>query len=507
MNPLSLTGTNAAANTGWQDRLMALSSRKAAAAAQPSVQVTLGASTATDDTYAPGGQSAAERYSNDALGAMLERNAGAASASGLFAGLGKALLSRLGADGSDVKLTSAAPTATTQASLVAPPMDTPPSDTSLSVKLTSGASVKITLHSGEDGLSIDMSSSQSLSAEDRQSVARLGGAFQDMLDGMSSTPPKLSLQGLTEGDSRIASVDFKANVPTLGGAAQTIDFHAGTDTRSVKVDGPGGKIDVAMDMRNTALWGNQNQRKAAISNYLDQIDAATSRGQGDKKLAGLFKDAFSQLNASYPPAAATTPSDGVRNLNAKDHAVLTGLADFTATIGQASSAPNPMHPEELDTFSYQLSQQTRLGGIGANDRTIDQQQSSHLKASYHTAPSPGASMQMGGKPELQNYIYRQIDDSATTNTHMAYVKGRLVAASVTQSASQTTHDKKYIMGQMVSETTSPAQRTHTEDLLSLLDPPRKKGDDAQPPAVSQATLDRVHAMTGLISSVGAIKAS
>lgn len=501
MNPLSLKGTPAP-TTGWQDRILATVTHKAStvSAPPPSVQVTLGASASdASDTYSLGGQDPATRYSNDALSAMLQRNAGSQSASSLFAGLGKALLSRLGADGSDVSLNSAAAKDTTKADGIAPPMLGATANASLTVKLASGASVTLSLSSGVDGLSIDMRSSSPLGEEDRQSVAKLGGAFQDMLDGLGSTPPKLSLQGLTEGDSRIASVDFKATVPAMGDTTQKIDFHSGADARSVKVDGPGGSINVDMDMSNAATWGNQAQRKASISNYLDQIDVAANRGNGDKDLVALFKSAFGQLNASYPPSPTTGPNDGVRALNASDHAALTGLADFKASIGQTASSSNPLHPEEMDSFSYELSQSTQLGGKSATDRTIDQHLSSHLKASYHMALAAGLSLQLTRKPESQNYIYRQVDDSSSSDTHLAYTKGRLTEASVTQSASQTTHDKKYVMAKLMSDTTTPSSRTHTQDLLALLAPPRKDGDDPRQPPVSQATLDRVHAMTGLVS--------
>ncbi|KAF1004488.1 MAG: hypothetical protein GAK28_04010 [Luteibacter sp.] len=504
MNPLSLKGTPPP-TTGWQDRLLATVKQRAAVATPPpSVTVTLGASSSDAvDTYAFSNQSPAERYSNEALGAMLQRNVGSSSAPGLFAGLGKALLSRLGADPSDVSLDAKAKAAA-PVDGIAPPLASPdvPAEASLTVKLASGASVTLSLRLGDGGLSIDMHSSAELGEQDRQSVAKLGGAFQDMLDGLGTEPPTLSLQGLTEGDSRIASVDFKARVPTSEGPPQTIEFHSGADTRTVKVDGPGGKIDVAMDMRNAATWGNQAQRKASVSNYLDQIDAAASRGRGDKNLVALFKSAFGQLNASYPPTPATGPSDGIRALNTNDHAVLTGLADFTASIGQAGSSPNPLHPDEVDSFSYQLSQSTQFGGTGPLDRTIDQHQASRLKASYHMALSAGLSLQLTTKPESQNYIYRQVDDSASSDTHIAYAKGRLTDASVTQSASQTTHDKKYVMAKLVSDTTTPSSRTQKLDLRELLDPPHRDDDDPRQPPVSQATLDRVHAMIGLVTEPG-----
>ncbi|MEX1827434.1 hypothetical protein [Luteibacter sp. CQ10] len=488
-NPAS----QAALTQGWAARLSsAVSNVRVAATPTPSVRFTVSDGTPPDDpTYAAALADPAKTYSNDALAALLDRNADAATASGQFASLGKALLTRFGADGDDVSL------ATTPSAAVdglAPVHAGPDSDAMLSIRTTGGATVKVTLHHGDDGLSIAMKSDGPLSDDDRQAVSKLAGAFQGALDGLGASPPRLALDGLMGNDPRLASVDFNARVDDGQGKPQTIAFHAGSDARSLQVDGPSGTLSVGMDMTSAALWGNQAQRQASVANYLAQIDDAVQRGHGDASLIAMFKDAFGQMNSNYPPIPDASTAGP--HVGQGDHAALTGLADFTASLSQAASAPNPLRSNELDTFSYDLSQQSRLGGLNDASRTIDQHQSSHLKASYHQALSPDATLRLTEDPKSQNYLYRLIDDSATSDTHIAYDKGKLAQASVTRTANQSTHDMKYVLNRLVEDATTPSTRSRTDDLRALI-APRLLGNGRS--GFSPESLARAHADIALTS--------
>ncbi len=104
-------------------------------------------------------------------------------------------------------------------------------------------------------------------------------------------------------------------------------------------------------------------------------------------------------------------------------------------------------------------------------------------------------------PKSQNYYYTQVDDSADSQTDIAYRKGRLAQASVTQSASQSTHQAKYIMGKLVEETTTPYARSGTRNLLGLLKPFEDEGRalTRQRRSEWEQTLSSIHAGMGLQS--------
>ena len=88
----------------------------------------------------------------------------------------------------------------------------------------------------------------------------------------------------------------------------------------------------------------------------------------------MFKDAFQQLNSAAPQQGAGKAS----TLTEVDHAMLTGLADFSASLADTPGSPNPMRPGEADTFAYQASQTTSVGGHGPLHRTLSQKQHTHL---------------------------------------------------------------------------------------------------------------------------------
>ncbi|MFP3710458.1 hypothetical protein SB783_41500, partial [Paraburkholderia sp. SIMBA_009] len=110
-------------------------------------------------------------------------------------------------------------------------------------------------------------------------------------------------------------------------------------------------------------FGSAQQQTTAINNYLSKFDSAQKRGEGDATLMALFKSGFADLHKSYgdwaPQGTATTrlgmPAEVHRTM-------LSGLADFSASINQAPVASNPLRPREFDTFSYETSQNTTSSG-------------------------------------------------------------------------------------------------------------------------------------------------
>lgn len=363
--------------------------------------------------------------------------------------------------------------------------------TQLTVKTQSGAAVKISLENMANGMTVKIEGGEDLNDNERAAIAKLSDAFQSALDGLAANPPHLDLSGLTQFDTAaLSSVDLHADVTPAGQGTQTLDFHADAAARTVSVDGPAGALKVNVDLSNAATWGSDAQRADATNNYLKQVDQAATRGQGNADLVAMFKDAFSEMNSNYgtPPVQRATPLTDI------DHAMLSGLADFTASVTQTAKSSNPMRLSELDTFSYQLSQSTAVTGGDLLDRSISQQQQEHLSASYHESLVPGVPLVLTPERKSQNYLFKQIDDSASSASNIAWSKGSLIAASLTQSASQSLRTQKYLLGDLVEDTTTPMNGSRTTDILEMLKPflhngkPKTDMDRAQ----WDATLSKIH---------------
>ncbi len=407
---------------------------------------------------------------NDAVSSLMAGNFFSHSLTNRFKGLGSALLDMLknGTGSFSQSVTRSSVESTAVASSSQQTSAFPLADEKLVIKTKSGVEVTITLNNQDDRLEVQMESSGELSDAERTALGNLSGAFQDAIDGLSAKSPHLDLAGLTQFDSTVlSSVDFHSTITLDGQSSQTLDFHADAATRTLNLDGPTGMVNVSVDMSDPSTWGSPQQRTAAIDSYLKQFDQAASRGNADKSLMAMFKDAFTQMNSDY---AAPTSQRPTVTLPDQDHAMLTGLADFNASIAQMPTSPNPMHLDERDTFSYQASQSTHIGGTSFLNRSISQQQQSRLTASYHLSLIPDVPLELTTENKAQNYYYKQIDDTADSSTEIEYTKGRLGKASSTQSASQSMHVMKYEMGKLTEDTTIPSNASLTRDILATLEP-------------------------------------
>ncbi|MFJ3056161.1 hypothetical protein [Herbaspirillum sp. NPDC087042] len=341
---------------------------------------------------------------------------------------------------------------------------------SLSVKTASGAQVELSLSSNSDGVAVDVKlTAGKLTDDERAALGQLGDAFEAAVQGLAGQPPTLSLSGLTQFDSsKLASIDLKASLS--GGTS--VQFHADASQRSVALSNTAGSMKVQVDAGKDAITGSADQRQRAIASYLQQFDSAASRGHADGGLTSLFKDAFSQLNGSATPAgvasAASASPAPLLSASSDDRSMLSGLADFTASITGATSAPNPLHHDEVDGFDYQVSQHTSLSGASQANRAISQQSSSTLKASYHESLQPDLPLKLDTTRQSQNYTYHQINDQASSQVDIGYHLGYLVQAQVRQSASQDAKVSKYVMGDLVSTTDTPLQAQIVRDFSAQL---------------------------------------
>lgn len=422
-----------------------------------------------------------EHRSSDAISSLMARNYVYQSVGSRFQGLGAALLERFASEKGDFSQSvirvpgGAAPGADVSAlaTVMQSQMHAQADDqVTLDIKTASGANVHLSLGSQDGGLAVQVEvSGGELSDAERAALEKLSGAFQEAIDGLGAKPPRLDLGGLTQFDTSVlSSVDFHASLKLDGKNTQAVDFHADSKARTVAVTGPSGTVKVDVDLSNPAILGNARQQAQAVDRYLQQFDAANSRGRGDASLMAMFKDAFTELNSNYGVTAplAGRAAPGVMALNDVDHSMLSGLADFSASVVQAAQSSNPMHPEELDTFSYQASQDTSVIGNDPRNRSVKQQQQSHLDASYHQALSPELSLFLTNAKESQFYYYNQIKDDARSSTDFAYSDGALVRASLSQSASQSTRVQKYMMGRLEGDTTTPSEGARSWDFRELL---------------------------------------
>jgi len=341
----------------------------------------------------------------------------------------------------------------------------------LNITTKSGAQVDLTLANVDDEMIYQVSSSADLNQDERKALSDLADGFQAAIDGMAGAETQIRLSALTRFDSKfVESVDFHAEVAGPDSTSQTLDFHIDGMSRKVSIGGPDGKAEVNVDTGDIEHLGTKKQQAKAISNYLAQFDQAVSRGHGDKKLMSMFKDAFADMNRT---ATAEEPEEYLHalskwRLNADDHSALTGLSDFSASLTQTPKSSNPLRLQQQDTFSYDVSQSTKIGGQNHDERSIGQTQQSHLNAEYHTAIGKSTPPFFDGTPATQNYDYHRIDDSAASNVSLNYKYGKLTKAGTEQTASQSEHVFTFILGKLNSEKNTPIQQSLVRDLLPTL---------------------------------------
>ncbi|OAK60240.1 hypothetical protein A3K87_24320 [Variovorax paradoxus] len=447
-----------------------------AATATPAVSVILGQSAMPADarTYAISGRTAAaptwERQPDDAISSLMAGNLVHGPSGTRFNGLGAAMLKRFGADADDFSQSVTLAAQGTSASALHTDAD---NQIKLSIRTASGATVELGLGSQDDGMAVQIKvSGGELTEAERKALVQLSDAFQEAIDGLSAFPPRMALGGLMKFDPAVlSSIDFKAGIKADDkGAINTLEFHADAKSRSVNASGPSGAVKVDVDLSNPAILGNATQQAQAMARYLQQVDAAGSRGRGDKALVSMFKDAFSQMNSDYGVTApvAGREAPGVIALNAGDHSLLSGLADFNASMVQPPVSSNPMRPEEVDTFSYKLSQSTSVTGKDPRNRNIHQDQQAQLSASFRRPLTPEVSLVLTAAKESQFYEYVRIDDQARESADITYEDGQRIGATVEQSASESIRVQRYLMGKLASDTTTPLERKRVSDVRLLL---------------------------------------
>lgn len=468
----------------------AIASSPAAAASKSSV--TLGAAVDTEVVYTKPLTLSFEldwaSSPTDDTSALMQKNMHGNSsafwnASSLLDGLGAQLLDRFSTTSSDFsqsvvsslqdssKSTNVARAASAQA-LAA---QVAPNRIGLTITTVSGKAVNIAIAFGGDGsaisnsLSVEVLVDGELTADEQKAVAQLSAGFQAALDGLTKVPPTVDFSGLVDYDASVLSgVDLSVRqTPRLDSELKSLDFHVDAKSRSFSMESVSGKLAVSVDLSQSLIRGSAEQQATALKDYLQQFDAANQRGHGDAKLIAQFKAAFSQLNSNYPAAAEELT---VPLFNAKDRSLLSGLADFTASMsGDFTDAAEGRVTTEEGHIEYRASQTTMISGRDKySGLTVSQTQRSSLKSDYVKSRN-GAMLDTGSG----NYDSYSIRDESSTTTSFSYVKDKLKSASVERLVKQLESYAKLVDHKVVERRETPRHEATRQDLSEKLLPSYK----------------------------------
>lgn len=474
---------------------LAASSAASPAAAPSENRVTLGATVDAEVVY-----SRPVRFSlgvawasppNDALSTLMQKNlrAGAADDSAWLAGLGAAVLDRLATSPSgfsqtvasyqrdNTQSTEAAQLSSAQALAAA---KAAPNRVGLTITTATGKTVNVAVSfasgglDGASSLAVDVQVDGELSADEQKAVVQLSAGFQSALDGLTKVPPEVNLSGLVGYDANVlSSVDLNVRaMPPLNGELESFAFHADATQRRFSMDGVGGKIALSVDLSQPEIRGSAAQQKAALSDYLAQFDAANRRGHGNAKLIAQFKDAFVQLNSNYPAADELS----VPLLNGKDRSLLSGLADFTASMsGDFTDAAEGRPTTEAGHLEYLVAQSTTISGRDKySGLVVTQTQRASLKSDYVKSRN-GAELDTS----TGNYDRYSIRDESSTTTSFSYVKDKVRSASIERLVDQLESYAKLVDFKVVEERQTPRHEATRQDVSARLSPLSREPAEAR----------------------------
>lgn len=411
----------------------------------------------------------------DALAIAMSKSVDARTRVSPFADVGAAVLNRLRTDGGShsqwMPATRIAASAAADAGPLSEAELQPDNAVSLRIATASGVKVQVTLQSGKEGMAVQIDVAEGeLNEDERRAIAALSGAFEDALDGLAEEPPRWSLTKLANGSSPLLSSISLHQTRMVDGAEQTVEFQADAKQKSLTVSSVMGVVKVDLDLTRPVTLGSAEQQSAAVSKYLQQFDRAQRRGSGDEALMGTFKDVFAAMHTSYGAAQVPAADTNIRRLPAADahRSLLSGLADFSASIEQVRDASNPARPKEIDGFSFQASQSSQVSGKAGWDLAISQTQQSALTASYHRSLSPDVQLALTQDEKSQNYLYFQIHDTTSSKTDVGYQEGVLATATLNESRTQSTQVSRFIKGKQVDQSFAPSSESNSRNLLSLV---------------------------------------
>lgn len=440
-----------------------------------------------------------EQAPTTAVDQIIGRNASATSQSARFAGLGSALLEQVASTGSSYRQTIVNVAAAYSPDKIQGKAadaqwairSSPSASAALTIKTQSGASVRISIAdqrlpvSTGAGITVQIDVEGDLTPQEQQALQSLAKGFDEAMEGLTREPPLVNLDGLMKFDSKVLTrVELKSEIYGLnekGERAMVLGtrFTASADSREIELKTLKGTATVKTDLRQSAIWGSAEQKARAVQQYLSRVDKAAERGNGNQELVDLFKSSFAALHGGYGaddkasgltrvrPADITSDADA---FSEEDHSLLTGMADFKATLLTNRRAINPRHTNEIDIFDYKLEQSTQISGGSAANRAITQTQTSDLSAAFHRSLRSRREPELSSDSATQNYYYTQVEDHSSTRMELAYDKDKPVRALLTQTASQFLRTTKVEFNKVVDTVEEPLQQqSQRKDLLPMLE--------------------------------------
>lgn len=443
-----------------------------------------------------------EQAPTTAVDQIIGRNASATTEKARFAGLGSALLEQVASTSASYRQTIVNVGATYSPGKIQGKatdalwaiQSRPSASAELTIKTQSGATVRISIADQREpigtgsGIAVQIDVEGDLTPQEKQALQSLAKGFDQAIEGLTGEPPTLDLEGLSKFDTQLlGKVEFKTSlygVDDNGSRIQKLGarYTADASNREIEIKTPQGTVAMKTDLRQPALWGTADQKAYAVQQYLGRIDKAAQRGNADAELVDLFKSSFTAINGSYGSAAGNRATAGLgpaqsvdlnRDAGAfseEDQSLLTGLADFNASITATRRASNPRRLKEVDSFEYTLNQSTQVSGTSPGNRAVTQTQTARLLASFHQSlDGPSAKLKLTSDSATQNYYYKKVEDSSSTQVELAYEKDEPMRALVTQTASQSLQSLKVENNRITENTADPArQQSKQTDLLPLL---------------------------------------
>lgn len=464
-----------------------------------------------------------EQAPDNALAEAMGRNASATTQQGRMAGLGAALLEHAAATGASYRQTIVNVGAAYSPDQIQRKAydalwsfkSRPSASAELTIETQSGAKVRLSITDQREyspsgsGMSVAIDVEGELTAQERDALRALAMGFDKAVQGLAGDEPRLDLGDLLQFDSKVlAKVELNFERYGLDSEGQRVlqlgaNLRLDPSRREVDIKTRDGVVRMGTDLRQPAQWGSTAQKDRAVSQYLERIGQAAERGHANPGLVAIFKSTFSAMHASYDREESGSSHLDVRPggipvrgdahaFSEEDHSLMTGLADFDASITATVRATNPRRTQERDRFEYALSQATDIAGSSRGGRAVTQTQTSRLSAAYHQSLLTSAAPKFDSTSASQNYYYNKVEDSSTTEMRLAYEKGEPVLATLSYQASQSLHMTKVENNQLVDTQETPGEQSSHKDLLPLLKALQRQQRDQGAEQDRQATMDSWH---------------
>lgn len=385
-------------------------------------------------------------------------NAAAQSGGVGMSGIGSSLLKGLMQNGDNVTLsvpaTSAANISSNSQSAV-----------SLTLTTQSGIEVSLQMTRQQGGLVVELNTSGGkLNSDEAAAISQLSDGLQKALDGLDAGTTQLDISDLMKFDtSQLKSVDLKTDLRNGDNVTQSLNLHADDNERWLGFHNGDVSIKLDTDVSRLTQAGSAEQQAAALEQWSAKFDQAAARGHGDRDMLNLFKASFRALNTTQGQASHSVNTQRVISIdaNAAKNGAISGLADFSASYQQTPRSDNPYKPEEQDTFSLDVAQQTR-SQQHTDTQDLTQDTLFKLKASFHTALDSDGAAKLTALKSSQNYRYHLIDDEERSQTLVSQNKKGELAAQTTQQLTQHETVKSYQQAKLIDSVEIP----HSEKKVS-----------------------------------------